>query len=66
MRPPPVGPTASTEALCNEHDGCVGYYGNGAGADSGSWFIATDTEPAQCPSDRHSKQPYPTFFKKLR
>jgi hypothetical protein len=57
---------ASTESLCTEKSECVGYYGNGSDPDSGSWFIATDTDPAKCPDpkDKQSQQKYPTFFKK--
>jgi hypothetical protein len=49
------------EALCMGNAACKGYYGN----DVGSWFIATDKEPAACPAEsRHATQKYPFFYKK--
>jgi hypothetical protein len=43
-----TGDRKSVEALCAENAACKGYY------DGGPWFIATDTEPALCPTEKKS------------
>jgi hypothetical protein len=48
----------SVEEVCGEMETCTGYYSN----DVGSWFIATDADPAQCAT--RGKEAYPHFYKK--
>ncbi len=50
------GDRASVQALCTERDACTGYY------DGGPWYIATDTDPAQCTV--RGKEAYPHFYRK--
>ena len=50
------------ERMCSESPSCVGFYGDETPGKT--WYLATDTDPAQCKV--RGREIYPDFYRKRK